>query len=296
MTPTDSVNDRAARTRQAYDTDDKLNVRYQTHEKYTVPRLDFKAWVLDCIRWQGNERVLDLGAGPGSYFAAVKARIPWGEHVAGDLSLGMVRRQKSLDIAAGSRLINLDAQTLPFADATFDVVLANHMLYHVPDVDKAVAEIRRVLKPQGILLAATNSINNMPELRTLYRRALLLLTNFKYQVELLPSEVEGFCLENAASILGRHFFAVARHDLPSALIFPEAEPVIAYLQSTRDLEESNLPEDVTWEEFVSVMEQQVRRLITYSGKMSVKKLAGAIVATDAGGFAAEYVRHLQAPG
>jgi len=60
---------------------------------------------------------------------------------------------------AGSHvfLIAGDAQWLPFADASFDCILAMHMLYHVPDRDLAIAEMRRVLRPGGVLLALTNS-------------------------------------------------------------------------------------------------------------------------------------------
>ena len=178
MPISDFGTDRDILTHRAYRDDSKLNVRRRTHELYTVPQHDFAAWALDCIDWRGDEVVLDLGAGSGGYFEPVKARIPYGQHVAGDLSLGMVLRQRQAAASRGTALANLDAQRLPFADATFDVVLANHMLYHVPDIDAALAEVRRVLKPTGMLVAATNSLQNMPELGTLYRRAILLLTNF----------------------------------------------------------------------------------------------------------------------
>lgn len=279
-------------TQQAYADDAKLNIRRRTHELYTVPRIDFGQWVVDRIAWRGDERVLDVGAGPGSYFEPVKRRIPEGVHVAGDLSFGMLRRQRQNDYAAGSHLANIDVQTLPYGDDSFDVVLANHMLYHVPDLDLAVQEIKRVLKPDGLLIAATNSVQNMPEFNTLYRRALLLLTNFEYQSEVLRSDAHRFSLEDGIMRLSRHFYAVARYDLPSALVFSEPDPVIAYFESTRDLQEATLPEGITWEAFIDVMRQQVTRLIDHSGQLVVKKLSGVIVATNEGGFAAEYVRAL----
>jgi len=58
----------------------------------------------------------------------------------------------------------IDAQSIPFDDETFDVVIANHMLYHVPDRPKALSEIRRVLKADGILIAATNGDNHLLEM------------------------------------------------------------------------------------------------------------------------------------
>jgi SAM-dependent methyltransferase len=294
MTKNAAGTDRELLTQHAYASDDKLQVRYRTHEKYTVPRVDFSGWVLDSIAWRGDEWVLDLGAGPGSYFEPVKSRIPWGRHYAADLSFGMVQRQQENAAATESKLYNADAQALPFPNHTFDVVLANHMLYHVPDIDRALAEIHRVLKPHGIVLAATNSSSNMPELNALFRRAVLLLTDFNYKNNYPESIDRPFALENAAQIVGRHFGAVARYDLPSALIFPEAAPVLAYLDSMRDLREPGLPADITWDAFMEQMADQVQRLIAHSGKLVVKKLSGVIIGTDSGGFAAEYVSRLRA--
>jgi len=168
------------------------------------------------------------------------------------------------------------------------------MLYHVPDTDAALSEIRRVLRPEGLLLAATNSVHTMPELGTLSRRALLLLTDFSGDVEALASDAGNFCLENGLQFLGRHFYAVARYDLPSTLVFLEPEPVLAYLESMRDLQEPLLPPGIAWEDYMGVMREQVTRLIGHAGKLVVRKLSGALVATQEGGFAAGFVRLLRA--
>lgn len=291
---TESLEARRDSVRRAYATDEKLEVRRRTHDQYTVPRIDFAQWVLDCTAWRGDERVLDLGAGTGGYFAPVRARIPAGQLVAGDLSPGMIRRQQAETASRGVLLVNLDAQALPFPAASFDVVLANHVLYHVADPDAALSEIRRVLKPEGQLLAATYSTHNMPELDTLCRRALLLLTDFTSDAGVLAGAPDNFSLESGQRLLSRHFYAVARYDLPSTLVFPEPEPVLAYLESMRDLQEPLLPEGIAWEDFMGVMREQVTRLIAHTGKMTVHKLSGALVATQEGGFISEYMHLLRA--
>src|SRR5260221_4896310 len=151
--PNSPATDHRILTEKAYATDESLSVRLRTHALYSFPKLNFTEWVLDKISWRGDEHVLDVGAGPGNYFDAIHARVPNGEVVAGDLSIGMAR------IAAAhggpKTILNLDAESLPFADRTFDVVLANHMLHHVPDVDAALSEFRRVLKGDGCMVAAT---------------------------------------------------------------------------------------------------------------------------------------------
>jgi SAM-dependent methyltransferase len=271
----------------AYATDELLRVRYRTHELYSQPQIDFPQWVVDSFRWRGDERVLDAGSGPGVYFNLVQERIPRGALTAGDLSWGMARRAS--DTLSG--VINLDAERLPFADGSFDVVLANHMLYHVANVEETLAEIRRVLRPHGSLIAATNSAETMPEFDTLARRACTLLGYPKHRFQ--PQHVK-FALENGTGLLSRHFRAVARYDCPSAFHFTEVEPVLAYLNSLRPLHSFELPEEISWEDFMDVMEKQITRLIRHFGELQVHKLAGVLIATNGSGFAGDYLRRLDA--
>lgn len=277
--------DRLILTQDAYATDMHLAVRMRTHELYTQPKVDYQRWVVDTISWRSDAWVLDVGAGPGSYSALVRERIPDGAYIAGDLSLGMARQAS----AEGAPVLNLDVQYLPFAAATFDVVLANHMLYHVPNVMRALRELKRVLKPTGLLVAATNSAATMPELETLARRACTLL-GYPRQ-EFIPIHRD-FTLENGPGQAAHFFRAVARYDMPSALHFPDVEPVLDYLNSMQAVHAPQLPPGVTWDEFMHVMEKQIARLIRYYGELQVQKLAGVIVATNGGGFASEYLHGL----
>ncbi len=278
--------DRDILTKEAYATDEQLATRIRTHELYTRPKVDFPKWVIDSHAWRGDEWVLDIGSGPGTYFALVQERAPHGRHIAGDLSLGMARLARQNPNASQIDVLNLDAQALPFADQMFDVVLANHMLYHVPDVPLALSEIRRVLKPDGCLIAATNSTDNMPEFDTLARRACTLL-GFP-RADFGP-EHRRFALENGAQLLAHEFRAVARCDLPSALHFNNADPVVAYLDSVRALRAPQLPSEISWDEFMAVMEKQITRLIRRDGELQVQKLAGVLIGTNGGGFARDYL-------
>jgi len=273
----------------AFATDEEYAVRSRIHEMYSRPQIDFRRWVLDTQPWRGDERVLDIGAGPGSYFEQVRERSPKGTIIAGDLSTGMVERARKTPVGKHVRLLSLDAQNLPFPDASFDVVLANHMLYHVPEIARAISEIRRVLRDEGYLIAATNSENTIPELETLARRACTLLGYPKQ--EMRPAH-NRFTLENGSFQLAHYFYAVARYDIPSAFHFPEVDPVLDYLNSLRPLRELQLPQDVSWADFMDVMEKQISRLIRHFGELQVHKLSGVLVATNGGGFAADYISKL----
>jgi len=289
MTDSDHRTDREFLTKQAYATDEHLSVRYRTHELYSHPKIDFPRWVVDMLDWRGDEWVLDVGAGPGTYFDLIQERAPNGMHVAGDLSYGMMQAARENSQAGYTQVLNLDVQNLPFPDQSFDVVLANHMLYHVPDIARAIQEIHRVLRPDGCLIAATNSEHTMPEFDTLARRACTLLGYPKQEFK--PVHVR-FSLENGLVLLGHYFRAVARYDLPSAFHFPEVAPVLAYLNSTRALRGPQLPDEVGWDEYMDVMEKQITRLIRHFGELQVHKLAGVLVATNGGGFARDYLQQL----
>ncbi|GAB4551906.1 MAG: class I SAM-dependent methyltransferase [Anaerolineae bacterium] len=279
---------------QAYATDEGLLTRQRIHDMYTVPRMNFADWVLNRVQWEGHEQVLDLGAGTGGYFDLVQARIPRGTLYAGDLSMGMARRAQATSVRG--RVSNMDAENLPFANNTFDVVLANHILFHVPNLDRALSEIHRVLKPTGLLVASTNSVeNNMAELQQLYRRcyALLGVRGTEIDRALIPDGAH-FYLEDGPRRASRHFFAVVRYDLPSLLVLPSAQPLVDYVNSLRPLREKELPKGVTWEDFINVLADQVRRLIGHFGELAIGKLAGVIIATDEGGFSRQYVQKLRA--
>jgi SAM-dependent methyltransferase len=282
--------DRDILTHKVYATDEMLAVRQRTHELYSVPKINFTEWVLDRIVWQGNEQVLDIGSGPGTYFDLVSQRVPNGRLIAGDLSFGMARKAAQHPNAAWTT--NSDVQALPFQTGTFDVVLANHMLYHVPNLDSGLDEIRRVLKPTGCVIAATNSQYNLPEFEQLIRRTYHLLGAVGPESEPMKQTSYQFQLEDGPAKLARHFFAVARYDLPGAFIFPAMQPAIDYINSTRALREPQLPRRIAWDDFINVLGEQIQRLINHFGELIVNKLTGVLVGTDGGAFAKDYVRLL----
>jgi SAM-dependent methyltransferase len=115
-----------------------------------------------------------------------------------------------------------DVQDLPFADGAFDAVLAAWMLYHVPDIPRALSEIARVLRPAGRLVAVTNVDDHLIELFEL--------------ADAGPAELE-FSAETAESFLGEAFVSVERRDAPGEVVFPDIKSVVAYFRSSARLDE-----------------------------------------------------------
>src|SRR3712207_168217 len=144
-----------------------LSARMQLHERFGTNRYNWHRWLFDHFNLSASADILELGCGPGTLWRENLDRIPAGWRIIlSDLSDGMLEEARHTLAESAHRFAfeQIDAQALPYPDEHFDAVVANHMLYHVPDRAKALAEIRRVLRPGGRLFAATNGRNHLREL------------------------------------------------------------------------------------------------------------------------------------
>ena len=279
MLNSELATDREHLTSKVYATDGPLRVRTRTHELYTRPPIDFFAWVLDHISWSGDKVVLDIGCGAGAYVEPVCTRLEGdGCLLSADLSMGMLR-DAAKSFAGSVVLLNADAADLPLPDCCCDVVLANHMLYHVPQIERAIAEAHRVLRPGGRLLAATNCRRAMQSFIDGIEAACRALG---YAIEIPDSLVRTrFSLQNGLPLVGAIFSQVEMDQLESALVFPAAEPAVAYINSMRHLYASVLPNSVTWEMMLQQVGRQIEAVVAERGEYRVPKTAGVFFATRA---------------
>lgn len=259
---------------QAYADDVRLDVRRRTHQLYTVDPVDFGRWTLERLPWRGDERVLDVGCGPGDLLGAMaRQHSGWGMLAGLDFSAGMVAQAAR---QTGGRKVHFfvgDAQVLPFPDGAFDVVMARHMLYHVPDVDRAVSEAARILSPGGYLLATTNSTHTMPEYMALRQRA---AERFPDLTD--PEMITGaFALENGPAFLEPYFAQVDVHTLPGTLRFPAAQPFVDYFASSRALTMPPGHTDAEWQAVLDFVRSEIEQLVAQQGHLDVTKITGAIV-------------------
>jgi SAM-dependent methyltransferase len=216
--------DRRYLTEQQYATDRNLAAR-QSIYAYQQPSRDLAGSSLDLAEMRGDEQVLDVGCGNGGYLGTLRARGHRGLICGADLSIGMLHSARR---ATDGPLLRSDAQALPFADDTFDVVLAMHMLYHVPDRPLAIAELRRVLRPGGVALVVTNSETHFHELDDLLVECAAAATG----VERLPvRSFVHFTAEGGAQELGAGFSSVESRDFVSELVVDQVEPALDYARS-----------------------------------------------------------------
>jgi len=204
-----------------------LNARVQLHERFGTNSYDWQRWVFDQIKAGKKSRVLEIGCGPARLWLNNFDRIPKGWRITlSDFSPGMLQEaQQNLRAVRHDFIFQqFDAQSIPFKDKSFDVVIANHMLYHVPDLNKALSEIRRILALKGRFYAATNGLHHLRELGDLVRRV-----EPSYQTGHVPRDY--FNLEHGAEDLSRWFSHVTVRVLDDGLVVTETEPLIAFILS-----------------------------------------------------------------
>ncbi len=144
-----------------YKNDSKFKKRQNFHDKYSINKYGFRNWMFDKYKIFDGCKILELGCGNGIMWDEKYKELPQNvELVISDFSEGMcnIVKQKHLE-HNNVQVEQIDIQKIPYKDETFDIVIANHMLYHVSDVDKAIEEVHRVLKNNGIFYASTLGTN-----------------------------------------------------------------------------------------------------------------------------------------
>lgn len=281
--------------REQYSDDRKLQIRIDTHNLYSTNPGSWPDWLLGQVQLRGNERVLDAGTGSGAILLPLARKItPTGGHVtAFDMSAGIIANARRTVEAENLNVTYVlgDVQQLPFPDASFDLVMENHMLYHVPDIAAAVREAYRVLKPGGVYLAATNSATNMRELAHLHSEGIRSAAMPEFMQAALEAaaydrqSASRFTLENGMQYIAPAFGAenVTLQTRSDSLRFTEAEPLLRYYASGPIYHGSEGAHDARvtpeqWQALYDNVAEQIRRIIAEKGFCEIGKLSGAFVA------------------
>ena len=210
-----------------------LDARVVIHQRFSTNPYGWFTWVFDSLlKLPENARILELGCGPGLLWKENTDRIPADCNITlSDLSPGMLDAAWRNLVVTGRafQFKEIDAQSIPFEDETLDAVLANHMLYHVPDRPKAIAEIKRILKPGGRLIATTVGENHMKETWQWFQRV--------HIDKIWESFANPFTLENGLEQLKSYFPQVTLSRYEDHLQVTDVAPIMAYIRSSIRKEE-----------------------------------------------------------
>lgn len=220
-----------------YRSAENLNDRIQLHKRFTTSNQNWEDFVFSHLPQLNGKRLLALGCGNAVQWRANRQRFAAdAEIILTDLSEGMLQEARAGlvgDVRFTFRC--MDATRLDFEDASFDVVTANHMLYHVPDISSTLAESARVLKSDGVMMAATNGANHMADLD-------VLLAEFWHAFEGTNTMSERFNLQNGAKQLHKWFGAVEKRLYSGDLWVTEAQALVDYAFSMPRVQQLIPPE------------------------------------------------------
>jgi ubiquinone/menaquinone biosynthesis C-methylase UbiE len=260
--------------REQYSTADRLRARIDVHERYSERKIAFYAEPLNQLALAPGLTLLDAGCGPGGYLPILAGRGV--DVVAMDLSPGMVResRHRAAELQLSARIVQADIQALPFPDASFDRAMANHMLYHVPDIGAALRELRRVLKPGGRVVLTTNAADHMERLWVLHHEA-------AQELGYIPIRrvVGNFTLDHL-DLVRTVFPNTEVHHIPNAFVFPSPEPALQhYLSGSVDALADRPPDNSHRPKLAALVEAKIQTILQREGVFRVPKDAGCFVAT-----------------
>ncbi len=254
----------------------KLGARIALHRRFSTNEYPWQRWVFDQFDLPPESRVLELGCGPGDLWAENLDRVPkeWSVELT-DASPGMVREaEERLGSDRRFELRVADAQQIPFQGQSFDAVVANHMLYHVPDRARVFSEIVRVLSPDGRLYAATNGEGHMRETGWMKR-----ILNPTHPADTATGQPLGFSLENGTVQLSPWFRDLSIRRYEDVLVVTETRPLVDYLLSgaAADAAERG-SEGGEFHRRVAALTDQLERELALRGEIRITKDAGLFVA------------------
>ena len=205
-----------------------ISDRIRLHSLYSRNKEGWFPWLFRMYRPGEGMKILELGCGDGSLWSQNREKLPGNLSLTlSDISQGMLRDAKRnlggedprFDFQA------FDCQNIPFSSETFDMIIADHVLFYCRDLDKALQEIKRVLKPEGVFFCSAYGARHMEEISRLVQ-------DFDSRIILSADKLyEKFGKENGPSILGPYFSKIEWHSYEDSLLVTQAEPLIAYILS-----------------------------------------------------------------
>ncbi len=248
-----------------------LDVRIGLHRRFSHNPVTWFAWLASQIDFGAAKDILEVGCGNGELWRYVDPALIADRNIhVTDLSSGMVEDAMARGTgAAGSLHFRTeDCQELSYEDDTFDIVIANHVLFYVKDIPRALCEIRRVLRRGGVFYCSTYGREHMKEITDLVR---------EFDPRITLSEValyELFGLENGQAMLREVFGSVEKVLYDDYLLVDEADPLLDYILSCHGNQGEFLNQRRG--EFKSFLERKIRE----KGGIRIRKQAGIFVCRE----------------
>lgn len=246
-----NVNEMEQKLKKQYRDASNISVRISLHKEYSKNPVSWFNWLFEKCALECGANVLEIGCGDASLWTQNIEKIPENISVTlTDISYGMIK-DATRNIGEDDKRFTyeiMDAHRLYKLDDSFDVVIANHVLFYCDDLDMVCREIKRVLKPGGTFICSTYSSRHMKEISELVKE-------FDDRIELSAGHLyERFGKENGKQILGKYFKNVEWNQYEDELFVPTAEPVVEYVLSCHGNQNRYIVD--RYKEFVSYVKQK----------------------------------------
>ncbi len=197
-----------------------LENRISLHEKYSTNKYGWFKWLFTNYEIKSGHRILELGCGNGRLWVDRYNNLPeYTSLILSDFSENMVETAKrTVGHKSNITYTVIDVQDIPFANNSFDIVIANMMLYHVPDLEKGLSEIKRVLKSDGKFYCATLGENGIGGF-------------IKDTLHMPRVKRSKFTLQNGAGCLLAYFSHVEKKLYEDSLAVTNTNDLIAYIRT-----------------------------------------------------------------
>lgn len=249
-----------------------LDVRIRLHKKYSQNPIPWFTWIFQEMCLQKGQKVLEIGCGTGELWVENRKELPAGiDIILSDQSAGMIEDVRSRFAKEKMREEDcfrsrfryqvFDCHKIPYPDQSFDLIVANHLLFYINDRKTVLQEVKRVLKPEGMFLCSTYGKNHMKEVTQLVQ-------DFDSGIVLSEKNLyEEFGLENGAQELAQIFSRVEEKHYEDSLVVDQVEPIVDYILSCHGNQHEHLSR--RYLEFKEFVRQRLEK-----GALHITKMAG----------------------
>lgn len=242
-----------------YKNDKNLSARFGLYD-FSYPKVDIYNEAIKALKLKGNEKILEVGCGNGQVLVNIYKGGHRGELTGTDISKGMYKetvaqcKQDHLPI----KFKEVSADKLPFKDESFDVILAFFMIYHMPDINIALQEWKRVLKPNGKLLVTIGSKVNLVNRRKL-------TTSLEEKTKSHKKRfIDAISYETAPKFLKKYFKIESKRLLKYNLRIPDETRILKAIESTKEFFEPK-PSKQLWQQCMNEIKEKIKQKIKAKG-------------------------------